>query len=130
MFGGSWGSTLALAYAEAHPQGVSGMVLRGIFAGTRTEVRNILGDGCVGRFFPTAVARMTAALPAGSDGLTPKALFDVFTGSDEAMALKVADAWIQLGVKIGKLHATDEEVEEGFGDYDVLPGSRVDVHYL
>ena len=52
LFGGSWGSTLALAYAIAHPERVTGLVLRGIFLGTRAEVDWFLYD--MGRFFPEA----------------------------------------------------------------------------
>jgi len=130
LFGGSWGSTLALAYAQTYPQHVSGIVLRGVWTGTQSEVENVLGHGCVERFFPDAVARMRATMPPKSGGLTPDALFEVFTKGDEATTKKVADAWIGFGTKIGKLHATDEEVEEGFGDFDVRPGCMVDVHYL
>ena len=130
VFGGSWGSTLALAYAEAHPRRVSGMVLRGVWTATQAEIENALGGGCVGRLFPRAVARMKAAMPAESEGLTPKALYDVFTRSDDATTLKLANAWIQYGTKIGKLHATDEEVEQGYGDVDVRPGTKVDLYYL
>ena len=50
LFGGSWGSTLALAYAIAHPENVSRLILRGIFLGTDAEVNWFLND--MGRFSP------------------------------------------------------------------------------
>jgi proline iminopeptidase len=130
VFGGSWGSTLALAYAESHPQRVSGMVLRGVWTGTRAELDGVLGDGCVGRFFPQALERMKSAMPPGSEGLTPKAIGNIFAESDDETIRRFTDAWMQFGLKIGQLHATDEEVDAGFGDYDAIPGTRVDVHYL
>ena len=50
VFGGSWGSTLALAYAQAHPERVSGLILRGIFLGERREIDWFLHG--MGQFFP------------------------------------------------------------------------------
>ena len=60
LFGGSWGSTLALAYAIAYPEHVSGLILRGIFLGTRPEVDWFLND--MGRFFPEAHDRFIGYL--------------------------------------------------------------------
>src|ERR1700723_2629766 len=51
IVGGSWGATLALAYAEAHPQRVSGIVLRATFLGTRSELDDAFGD-VLRRFYP------------------------------------------------------------------------------
>src|SRR4028119_2521476 len=51
IVGGSWGATLALAYAEAHPERVAGMVLRGIYLGTREEMEHFYGHG-VATYFP------------------------------------------------------------------------------
>ena len=62
LFGGSWGSTLALAYAIAHPERVTGLILRGIFLGTRAEVDWFLYD--MGRFFPEAHAEFMNFLTA------------------------------------------------------------------
>jgi proline iminopeptidase len=62
LFGGSWGSTLALVYAEAHPARVLGLVLRGVFLASRAEVEWFI-DG-MQRFFPEAWRDFTHALPA------------------------------------------------------------------
>ena len=51
LFGGSWGSTLALAYAETYPQNVSGMVLRGVFTATKSEIDHFY-HGETARYFP------------------------------------------------------------------------------
>lgn len=129
IFGGSWGSTLALAYAETHPERVAGMVLRGVWTGTEAEMEHAYDGKQVRQFFPDAVARMQAAMPPGSGGFNPQALLDIFTGDDRALMKRVADAWIQYGIKISKLHATKEEVAAGFGNFDPTPGARVDCHY-
>ena len=61
LFGGSWGSTLALAYAIAHPENVTRLILRGIFLGTDAEVDWFLND--MGRFFPEAHESFKEFLP-------------------------------------------------------------------
>lgn len=129
VFGGSWGSTLALTYAETHPERVSGMVLRGVWTGTAAELENGYGGQHVRQFFPEAVARMEAALPPGSGGFNPQVLLKIFTGDDQALMQRVAEAWVQYGTKIGELHATDEKVARGFGDFDLRPGARIDCYY-
>ncbi|UXU75953.1 MULTISPECIES: prolyl aminopeptidase [unclassified Paracoccus (in: a-proteobacteria)] len=62
LFGGSWGSTLALAYAQAHPHAVSGLILRGVFLGQRNELDWFYGGG-VARFFPDRWAEFQAPIP-------------------------------------------------------------------
>ena len=129
IFGGSWGSTLALAYAETHPERVAGMVLRGLWTGTQAELEHAYDGKQVRQFFPEAVARMQAAMPPDSGDFNPQTLLGIFKGEDLALERKIADAWIRYGIKIGKLHATKEEVAAGFGDFDVRPGALIDCHY-
>ena len=129
VFGGSWGSTLALAYAETHPQRVAGMVIRGVSTGTRTEIANAFAGPATRQFFPDAVERLEAAMAPDLGGFEPKALLRLFTGDDEASARRVADAWIRFAIKTGRLHSSDEEVERGFGDRDLRPGIRIDCQY-
>jgi len=129
VFGGSWGSTLALAYGEAHPEQVSGMILRGIWTGTKAELDNGYAGELVNHFFPQAVADVRAALPPEHGEFEPRALLRVFNGPDDRLARDLAAAWIRYGVKVGKLHATDAEVAAGFGELDPLPGARIDCHY-
>jgi proline iminopeptidase len=129
VFGGSWGSTLALAYAETHPEQVSGMVLRGVFTGTKTETDNAYAAGATRQFFPDAVARLEAALPPDCPEFKPKLLLELFKNGDDAIVRKVGRAWIRFAIKTGKLHATDEQVEQGWGDFDPRPGAQIDCHY-
>jgi len=129
VFGGSWGSTLALAYAETHPDQVSGLIIRGVWTGTKAETENGYGGEHVRQFFPDAVARMEAAMPPGSGGFAPQPLLKIFTGDDDELCRKTAREWIRYGIKVSKLHATDEEMERGFGDFDLRPGARIDTYY-
>ena len=66
LFGGSWGSTLALAYAEAYPEHVSGMVLRSPFLGRRQDIEWIYGEG-LNRFYPDQWREFCAPLDHGAD---------------------------------------------------------------
>ena len=63
VFGGSWGSTLALAYGQAHPEACLGFILRGVFAGTEPEIDWFMHG--MGRFFPEAAAAFHRPIPAG-----------------------------------------------------------------
>ncbi|WP_294929042.1 prolyl aminopeptidase [uncultured Paracoccus sp.] len=67
VFGGSWGATLALAYAQAHPGAVRALVLRGVFLGTRRELDWFYGGGA-GQFFPDRWAAFTAPIPENERG--------------------------------------------------------------
>lgn len=62
LFGGSWGATLALAYAQTHPERVEGLILRGVFLGRQSELDWFYGGG-VGRFFPDLWARFCEPIP-------------------------------------------------------------------
>ncbi|MGD2108698.1 MAG: alpha/beta fold hydrolase, partial [Phycisphaerae bacterium] len=65
VFGGSWGSTLALAYAETHPDRVSGMVIRGVWTCTKGEIEHGFRGLGIRNYFPDAWTRLEASLPPG-----------------------------------------------------------------
>jgi proline iminopeptidase len=67
VFGGSWGATLALAYAQTHPQHAAHLVLRGVFLGTQGELDWFYGGGAA-RFFPDLWARFVEPIPPGERG--------------------------------------------------------------
>jgi proline iminopeptidase len=130
VFGGSWGSTLGLAYAEAHPENISGMVLRGVFTATQAEIDQIFNARGARLFFPDAVARLEGALPRGGRDFSHAGLLRIFNSDDEALRSKVAAAWCRYGIKIGRLHTPDELVEQSFDAWDPLPMCRIDCHYM
>jgi proline iminopeptidase len=130
IFGGSWGSTLALAYAETYPDRVAGMVLRGVFTATDAEIEQLfLGQG-VRKYFPDAVARLEAALPPDFGEFSPQNLTKLFTEGDHKTARKVSNEWVRFGVKIGSLHTPDEKVERALGGENWLPMARIDCYYM
>ena len=130
IFGGSWGSTLAMAYAEAHPERVSGMVLRGVFTATDAEINHIFKGESVRLFFPETRDRFEGELPPGTGDVKPRVILDLLNSKDDALGRKVADAWLRYGMKLVKLHVTKKEVEQIPADEDLRGLSRIDCHYM
>jgi proline iminopeptidase len=92
VFGGSWGSTLALAYAQAHPQRVTELVLRGIFMLRRWELEWFYQEGA-SRLFPDAWEHYLAAIPPVERHDLISAFHRRLTSDDEPTRLAAARAW-------------------------------------
>ena len=92
VFGGSWGSTLALAYAQSHPQRVSELLLRGIFTLRKSEVQWLYQFGA-SEVFPEAFARFRAPIPQAEWGDMLKAYHQRLTSDDAALRQQCAVAW-------------------------------------
>lgn len=130
IFGGSWGTTLGLAYAETYPENVSCMVLRGVYTGTQAEIDNVWAGTTSRQFFPKARAEFESALPEGFGRVTPAYLQKIFTSDDREQIEKVLAAWARFGMKIGRLHTPDEYLDQPFGGMDMLPCALIDAHYM
>jgi proline iminopeptidase len=94
VFGGSWGSTLALAYAIRHPQRVTALILRGIFLLTQRELDWFYQDGA-SMLFPDAWERFIAPIPLGERGDLLSAYHRRLTSSDRRVQAQAAAAWSQ-----------------------------------
>ena len=94
VFGGSWGSTLALAYAIKHPERVEGLILRGIFLLTPKELSWFYQDGA-GMLFPDAWERFLAPIPPAERGDLISAYHRRLTHPDRAIQAEAAAAWSQ-----------------------------------
>ena len=92
VFGGSWGSTLSLAYAVTHPDRVLGLVLRGIFMVSKAEIQWFYQSGA-GRLFPDAYDRYIAPIPEEERGDLLMAFHRRLTGSDKQARIEAARAW-------------------------------------
>lgn len=92
LFGGSWGATLALAYAQAHPQRVSALVLRGVFTARRSELRWLYQEGA-SRLFPEAWHRFCAPIPAPERGRMVEAYHRRLVCGDAVLEARAARAW-------------------------------------
>ncbi len=115
IFGGSWGTTLGVAYAETYPDNVSAMILRGIFNGTVAEVEfHYRGAG---RFFPEEHAALIAALPDPTRGPEPAYLLELANHEDAALRMKVLDALAVYELKLCTLNNPIESIHEMLKDF-------------
>jgi proline iminopeptidase len=94
VFGGSWGSTLALAYAITHPERVEGLILRGVFLLTQRELRWFYQDGA-SMLFPDAWERYCAPIPPSERGDMIAAYHKRLTSNDRQIQAQAAAAWSQ-----------------------------------
>lgn len=128
VFGGSWGSTLALAYGQAHPERCSGFILRGIFLCTRPEIDWFLNG--IKWFFPKEHAQFVADIPEAERGDLLQAFGRRLFGDDPSASLRAARAWSRYEGSC--LHLLPHpEVAEQFGSDPVALGvGRLEAHYF
>ena len=129
VFGGSWGSTLALAYAETHPERVSELVLRGIYLLTKAEMDWYYQFG-VSEMFPEKWERFLAPIPEAERGNMMAAYRKRLTGDDRAVQIEAALAWSQWeGQTITLL--PEPSTSDVFGEDDfALAFARIENHYF
>lgn len=129
VFGGSWGSTLGLAYAQAHPDRVSGLILRGIFLCRDEEIRWFYQDGA-DRIFPDYWEQFLTHIPPEERGNLLQAYYQRLTGDDPAVRLEAARAWSVWEGSTSKLFF-DESLAARFGqDEFSLAFARIECHYF
>ncbi len=129
VFGGSWGSTLALAYAERHPEHVTELVLRGIFLGRPREVQWLYQEG-TSRIFPDGYQEFLRPIPKSEHGDLLHAYHRRLTGDDAAVRLAAAKAWSIWEGSSSQL-LPSPEVAAAFGaDAMALAIARIECHYF
>ena len=129
VFGGSWGSTLAVAYAEAHPRRVTELLLRGIFMLRRWELEWFYQQGCH-RLFPDAWEKYLAPIPQVERGDLMSAYYRRLTSDDEATRLAAARAWSVWEASTSFL-LQDEAFIRGHEDpHFALSFARIESHYF
>ncbi|MET3825148.1 proline iminopeptidase [Sphingomonas sp. PvP055] len=129
VFGGSWGSTLALAYAETHPDRVSALILRGIYTATPAELAWYYQFG-VSEMFPDKWEGFVAPIPPAERGDMLHAYRRLLTGDDPARQLEAAKAWtIWEGETITLL--PDPAMSAAFSDgHFALAFARIENHFF
>jgi proline iminopeptidase len=129
VFGGSWGSTLALAYAETHPERCLGLVLRGIFLLRRKELLWFYQDGA-SWLFPDAWDEFLAPIPEVERGDLMSAYHRRLTSPDPAERMRAARAWSIWEGSTSKLHPDPKTVERFSGDRFAEAFARIECHYF
>jgi len=129
VFGGSWGSTLALAYAQKHPDRVTELVLRGIFMLRQAELHWFYQDGA-SAIFPDAWEGYLAAIPEAEHGNLMKAYYRRLTSEDPAVRLAAARAWSTWEASTSfLLQSRDYIVHAGEDDF-ATAFARIECHYF
>ncbi|HEX8458701.1 MAG TPA: prolyl aminopeptidase [Pyrinomonadaceae bacterium] len=129
VFGGSWGSTLALAYAQTHPARVRALVLRGIFLCRPKEIRWFYQEGA-SAIYPDAWEHYVRVIPEAERGDLLGAFYRRLTSEDEATRLEAARAWSVWEGSTSKLYP-DEDFISHFGDPQfALAFARIECHYF
>ena len=129
VFGGSWGSTLALAYAQAHPQRVSELVLRGIFMLRKTEIDWFYQQGA-SAIFPDRWEEYIAAIPARERGDLVAAFYRRLTSPNRATRVRAARAWSVWEAATSFLHTNEDNVSH-WGEEDfAVAVARIECHYF
>ena len=129
VFGGSWGSTLALAYAEAHPLRVTELVLRGIFLLRRSEIEWFYQRGA-SALFADAWEDFLAPIPEAERGDLLAAYHRRLTSDDAATRQQAARAWSVWEGSTSCLHPNPELIAKTAGDAFALAFARIECHYF
>ena len=129
LLGGSWGTTLALAYAETHPERVTELILRGIFTIRKQEIDWFYQQGC-SALFPDAWESYLAPIPEEERGDMLSAYYKRLTGTDKAVQLQAAKAWSQWeGTTLSLRHDPERIARFGADDY-AIAFARIECHYF
>jgi proline iminopeptidase len=129
VFGGSWGSTLALAYAETHPDRVHQLVLRGIFLCRQKEIRWFYQEGA-SAIFPDVWEEYLKVIPEAERADMVSAYYRRLTSEEEAVRLEAARAWSIWEGSTSKL-LFDPSMIEKFADPEfALAFARIECHYF
>jgi proline iminopeptidase len=129
LFGGSWGSTLALAYAQTHTPRVTELVLRGIFLIRDWEVKWLYQCGS-DRQFPEAFEKFASLIPPDERGDLVAAYHKRFNDPDEAVQIKYARAWSQWEGSCLSLYPDPARVDNFGADKFALAFANIECHYF
>ncbi|HSS65102.1 MAG TPA: prolyl aminopeptidase [Gammaproteobacteria bacterium] len=129
VFGGSWGSTLSLAYAETHPDSVTELVLRGIFLLRKKEISWFYQEGA-SAIFPDEWEKYLAPIPEEERHDLVAAYYKRLTSDDEKTRLEAARAWSQWEGSTLSLYPDEKRVQFFGGEDFATAFARIECHYF
>ena len=129
VFGGSWGSTLGLVYAQAYPETVLGLILRGIFLCSRREIHWFYQDGasCI---FPDYWEDFLRPIPEAERGDLVRAYYKRLIGDDEVARMAAAKAWSLWEGRTATLQLSKSVVDHFARPSTALSLARIECHYF
>ena len=129
LFGGSWGSTLSLVYAQAHPQQVMGLVLRGIFLCRPRDIQWFYQGGA-SRVFPDYWQDFLSPIPDTERDDMVSAYYRRLTSSNELEQIQAAKAWSVWEGRCATLHPNPRVVEHFGHPHVAIALARIECHYF
>jgi proline iminopeptidase len=129
VFGGSWGSTLSLSYAQTHPQRARQLVLRGIFLCRQKEIKWFYQEGA-SAIFPDVWEEYLKVIPEAERGDMLTAYHRRLTSDDEAVRLEAARAWSIWEGSTSKLFPDQELIDHFAEPHLALALARIECHYF
>lgn len=129
VLGGSWGSTLALAYAQKHPDSIKALVLRGIFLCRPEEIKWFYQEGA-SWIFPQYWKSYETLIPPEERGNMLNAYYKRLTSPDESVRLAAAKAWSAWEGATCKLYPSQSVIESFEADHHALAMARIECHYF
>jgi len=131
VFGGSWGSTLALAYGETHPDRVTGLILRGIFLCRPMETTWFYEDSHgAAAIFPETWERYKSIIPESERDDMVRAYYSRLTSDDESVRMEAAQAWSNWEASALKL-IPDQKLIDDFNEPEKsIALARIECHYF
>jgi len=130
VFGGSWGSTLALAYAERHPERVTELVLRGIFLFDQYEIDWMYKEGGASQVYPDKFDDFLAPIPEDERGDLVEAYRKRLTSDDKDEQLTAAKAWSKWEGDIVTLLPSPSTIEHFTDPTVAVAVARIENHYM
>ena len=129
-FGGSWGSTLALAYAEKYPERASELVLRGIFLFDQFEIDWMYTEGGASQVYPDKFEEFIGPIPEAERGDLVEAYRKRLTSDDKEEQLRAAKAWSMWEGVTVTLLPDPEMLAEFTDDHHAIAIARIENHYM
>jgi proline iminopeptidase len=130
VYGGSWGSTLALAYAQTHPDRVTELVLRGIFTFRQRELDWLYRQGGASEIFPDKWEEFVAPIPEAERSDFVAAYHRRLTDADPAVQLPAAKAWSKWEAETVTLLPNPHVIEQHTSDDFAVAIARIENHYM
>ena len=129
VFGGSWGSTLGLVYAQTHPERVLGLILRGIFLCRPWEIQWFYQEGA-NRLYPDYWEDFLHAIPLEERHDLVQAYYRRLTGKDEIARMSAAKAWFVWEGRCATLNPNRNVVDHFSSPYTALSLARIECYYF
>lgn len=130
LFGGSWGATLALAYAQAFPDRVSQMILRGIFLCRQMDLDWFYRPGGANRVFPDAWQKLLKPIPEADQGDLITAYYERLNGADDLVRMACAKAWSAWEGTCATLRPNHTVLDHFTEPHVALSLAKIETHYF